>query len=147
MLDSEYRKRFPNPIRVEVYQPSDKRSDRLVLAEVFTGAGCGPCVGADVAFDAALGRYSRKDLAVVVYHLHIPQPDPMTNTDTQAVAKNDGVTAVPTFFIDGKKTVGGGERGHAKDVFDHFQPALEVHLGIARGSAVEKWTPCWSGTV
>jgi hypothetical protein len=128
MLDSEYRKRFPNPIRVEVYQPSDKRSDRLVLAEVFTGAGCGPCVGADVAFDAALGRYSRKDLAVVVYHLHIPQPDPMTNMDTQAVAKSDGVTAVPTFFIDGEKTVGGGERGHAKDVFDHFQPALEQDL-------------------
>jgi len=128
MLDSEYRKRFPNPIHVEAYQPTEKRSDRLVLAEVFTGAGCPPCVGADLAFDAALGRYSRKDLAVVVYHLHIPRPDPMTNTDTQAAAKSDGVNAVPTFFVDGKKTVGGGGRETAKNVFGRFQPDLEKDL-------------------
>jgi len=57
MLDAEYHKRFPNPIHLEAYKPTEKRSDRVVLAEVFTGSGCPPCAGADVAFDAALERY------------------------------------------------------------------------------------------
>jgi len=128
MLDLEYRKRYPNPIAVEAYEPTDKRSDRLVLGEVFTGSGCPPCAGADVAFDAAMARYSRKDLAVVMYHLHIPRPDPMTDLDTQARAKNYSVSAVPSFAIDGKKTVGGGTREMAKQVFDRFQKDLEKDL-------------------
>ena len=69
-------------MKVEEYHPTEKRSDRLVLAEVFTGAGCPPCVGADLAFDAAMERYSPKDVAVVMYHEHVPRPDPMTNPDT-----------------------------------------------------------------
>ena len=31
MLDTEYRKRFPNPIHMEAYKPTEKRSDRVVL--------------------------------------------------------------------------------------------------------------------
>jgi len=56
-LDEQYQKLYPNPVKVEEYQPTEKRSDRLVLAEVFTGSGCPPCVGADLAFDAAMERY------------------------------------------------------------------------------------------
>jgi hypothetical protein len=128
MLDAEYRKRFPNPVKVEPYKAGDKRTDRVVLAEVFTGSGCPPCAGADVAFDAALERYSRKDLAVVMYHQHIPRPDPMTNPDTQARNKAYGVTGVPTFAIDGKKTVGGGSRDSAPDVWKRFNPDIEKLL-------------------
>src|ERR1019366_5075574 len=29
MLDTEYRKRFPNPVHVEAYKPTEKRSDRV----------------------------------------------------------------------------------------------------------------------
>jgi thiol-disulfide isomerase/thioredoxin len=128
MLDTEYRKRYPNPVIVEAYKPTEKRSDRLVLGEVFTGSGCPPCAGADIAFDAAMERYSRKDLAVVMYHEHIPRPDPMTNLDTQARWKSYAGTGVPTFAIDGKKTVGGGSRDMAKQVFDRFQKDLEKDL-------------------
>jgi hypothetical protein len=128
MLDTEYRKRYPNPIPTEAYKPTEKRSDRLVLGEVFTGSGCPPCAGADVAFDAAMARYSRKDLAVVMYHLHIPRPDPMTDLDTQARAKSYSVTGVPSFAIDGKKSMGGGPRDMAKQVFDRFQKDLEKDL-------------------
>src|SRR5262249_42720754 len=99
MLDTEYHKRFPNPVHVEAYKPDAARTDRVVLAEVFTGSGCPPCAGADIAFDAAMERYGRKDLAVVMYHLHIPRPDPMTNPDTQARAKSYSVNAVPSFAI------------------------------------------------
>ena len=128
MLDAEYRKRLPNPLVLDAYKPTGKRSDRVVLAEVFTGSGCPPCVGADLAFDAAMERYSRKDLAVVMYHQHIPRPDPMTNPDTQARAKNYSVNGVPTFAIDGKKTVGGGSRETTKEVYGRFDKDLEKDL-------------------
>ena len=67
----------------------------MVLGEVFTGSGCPPCAAADVAFDAAMERYSRKDLAVVMYHVHVPRPDPMTTNETSARSKNYGVPAYP----------------------------------------------------
>jgi thiol-disulfide isomerase/thioredoxin len=128
MLDGEYRKRFPNPVHTEAYKPTAERSRRLVLAEVFTGSGCPPCAGADVAFDAAMERYSRKDLAVVMYHVHVPRPDPMTTTDNQARYTSYSVAGVPTFLIDGKKTVGGGPRNYAQEVFDRFDTDIRKDL-------------------
>jgi thiol-disulfide isomerase/thioredoxin len=128
MLDTEYRKRFANPVHVAAYKPTEKRSDRIVLAEVFTGSGCGPCAGADVAFDAAIERYSRKDLAVVMYHVHVPRPDPMTTDATMARYKTYGANGVPAFAIDGRKTIGGGSRDAAPDVFEQFQKDLEKDL-------------------
>ena len=129
MLDAEYHKRYPNPVPVEPYKASDKRSDRLVLAEVFTGSGCPPCVGADLAFDAALERYSRSQLAVVMYHVHVPQPDPMTTAETPDLSKAYGVRGVPTYFIDGKEIGGGGGgRDYAKNVYQRFNPAIEKDL-------------------
>jgi tetratricopeptide (TPR) repeat protein len=129
MLDSEYRKRFPNPVKIEAYKPPEKRSNRLVLAEVFTGAGCPPCVGADLAFDAALERYPRTDLAVVMYHVHVPQPDPMTTAETPDLSKAYGVRGVPTYFIDGKMIGGGGGgRDFAERVYERFNPTIEKEL-------------------
>jgi thiol-disulfide isomerase/thioredoxin len=129
MLDAEYRKRFPEPLHPEAYQPSAKRSDRLVLAEVFTGSGCPPCVGADLAFDAAMERYSRKELAVVMYHEHVPRPDPMTNSDTQARLKYYAVGGVPTYFIDGGKVdYKGAGRDETKSVWEHIQKPIEKEL-------------------
>src|ERR1035438_10070472 len=147
MLDTEYRKRFPNPIHVEVYKPTEKRSDRVVLAEVFTGSGCPPCAGADVAFDAAMERYARKDLAVVMYHVHVPRPDPMTTEGGTARSKNYGVTGVPTFAIDGKKTMGGGSRDMAPGVFDRFQKDLEKDLETAAEAQVKIDAGLNGGTV
>jgi thiol-disulfide isomerase/thioredoxin len=128
MLDTEYFKRFPNPVHVEPYRPTEKRSDRVVLAEVFTGSGCGPCAGADVAVDAAIERYTRKDVAVVMYHVHVPRPDPMTTEATTARYKLYGENGVPAIAIDGKKTVGGGSRDAAPEVFERFQKDLENDL-------------------
>ena len=120
MLDAEYNKRYPNPVKLERYVATDRRSDRVVLAEVFTGSGCPHCAAADLAFDAAMERYARKELAVIMYHVHVPRPDPMTTTETLAVYKEYAVTGVPTFLIDGKRTTGGGSREMAKGVYDRF---------------------------
>jgi thiol-disulfide isomerase/thioredoxin len=147
MLDTEYRKRFPNPVHVEAYRPTEKRSDRMVLAEVFTGSGCPPCAGADVAFDAAMERYARKDLAVVMYHVHVPRPDPMTTDETTARYKLYGANGVPTFAIDGKKTVGGGSRDMAPGVFERFQKDLETDLETAAEAQVKIDAGLHGGTV
>jgi hypothetical protein len=129
LLDGEYRRRYPNPIPAGKYKPTPNRSNRLVLAEVFTGAGCAPCAGADMAFDAALVRYARRDLAVIMYHVHVPRPDPMTNPDTQARYNFYGNRGAPTYFIDGKSDYhGGGSRDEAGRVFDLFNPYLEKDL-------------------
>ena len=129
MLDAEYRKRFPEPLHLDAYKPTAKRSDRMVLAEVFTGSGCPPCVGADLAFDAAMERYSRKELAVVMYHQHVPRPDPMTNSDTQARSKYYAVGGVPTYFIDGSKVdYNGAGRDDTKSVWEHIQKPIEKEL-------------------
>ena len=147
MLDTEYFKRFPNPIHMEAYKPTEKRSDRMVLAEVFTGSGCGPCAGADVAFDAAMERYSRKDLAVVMYHVHIPRPDPMTIAETTARYKSYGENGVPAYAIDGKKTTGGNSRDMAQEVFDGFQKNLEADLEAAAEARVKIDASLNGGTV
>ena len=147
MLDTEYQKRFPNPVHVTAYKPTAQRTDRMVLGEVFTGSGCPPCAGADIAFDAAMERYSRKDFAVVMYHMHIPRPDPMTNPDTIARAKTYSVTGVPSFVIDGKKTVGGGSRDMAPGVFERFQKDLEKDLDTAPEASVKVDASLNGGTV
>lgn len=131
-LDSEYRKRFPDPLHLDAYRPNDKRSDRLVLAEVFTGAGCPPCVGADLAFDAAMERYARKDVAIVMYHQHVPRPDPMTNNDTTARFKYYAIGGVPTYFIDGATVkYNGAGRDGTKGVWEHIQSPIEKDLDTA----------------
>jgi len=131
MLDTEYHKRFPNPLHEEAYKPTEKRSDRLVLAEVFTGSGCPPCVGADLAFEAAMERYSRKELMVVMYHQHVPQPDPMSNPDAQARDKYYEVGGVPTYEIDGQRVdYYGADRENTKLVWEHIQPPIEKELEV-----------------
>lgn len=131
VLDAKYRSSFPPPISVEHYKPTSARSNRVVLAEVFTGSGCPPCVAADLGFDAAMERYSRSELAVVMYHLHIPAPDPMTNPSTQNRASFYGVRSVPSFLIDGALEGGGGPREATKQFFDRVNPMIEKSLETA----------------
>lgn len=129
MIDAKYEKVFPDPVKAEPYQPTSARGDHAVLAEVFTGSGCPPCVAADLAFDTFLNRYQRKDMVVLMYHLHIPLPDPMTNLSTQARAKYYGVRGVPTFAIDGDSSIsGGGGRSATKSVYDRLLPVIENGL-------------------
>jgi hypothetical protein len=88
-------------------------------------------VGADLAFEAAMERYPRKDLAVVMYHQHVPQPDPMTNPDTQARSKYYNVTGVPTYTVDGETVRGGGAgREGTKGIFDRIQTPIEKGLEL-----------------
>lgn len=75
---------------LESWQPEapfdlpSKWKGRVVLAELFTGADCAPCMGPNYAYRHLMEHYPSEALAVLVYHHHIPLPDPMTNPDTDA---------------------------------------------------------------
>jgi tetratricopeptide (TPR) repeat protein len=151
ILDAKYREANPPPFTVEPYKLSAKRTDRVVLAEVFTGSGCPPCVAADLAADLAMERYSRQELAVLIYHEHIPQPDPMTTPQT--TARFDYYTAgvprrgVPTLAIDGATTVGGGARNRTKTVYDRITRQVEKGLEVPAGAQLKLDTALDGATV
>ena len=151
MLNREYRRRFPNPLKVEDYTPTEKRSSRVVLGEIFTGAGCPPCVAADLAFDAAMERYDREELAVLAYHLHMPRPDPMTNPDTQGrYAAYGALLGTPTLAIDGKITTGGGARERTKEIYDGakgFNQDIEKDLELPAEASINLATSISQGVV
>ena len=137
MLDERYEK---EAVKVEAppYKPSKSRTNRVVLAELFTGAGCPPCVGADLALDGALERYSQRDLALLVYHEHIPRPDPMTNPSTQTRKEYYDVPGTPTYFIDGgSRHVGGGAASGAQKLFDEtVRSVVDTRLEVKPGASI-----------
>ncbi len=112
-LDARYRKNYRNPLKGEKYTPTPGRTDRIVLAEFFTGAGCIPCIPFDYSFETALTDYLRNEFILLAYHWHAPSLDPMGNRSSDARVKYSDVNSAPTIFIDGQKfTVesGGDER-------------------------------------
>ncbi len=99
-----------------------KSTGKVVLAELFTGAECGPCAGADAAFDALSEYYPRTDLAILEYHVHIPAPDPMTNPQSfQRYKYYGGNFGTPTVFFNGtEKLTGGGPKLLLKNRFNVY---------------------------
>jgi hypothetical protein len=131
-LDSKYKTAFPLPIHPEPYKATSARTKRMVLAEVFTGAGCPPCVSVDLGFDAALERYSRKDVAVLMYHMHIPAPDPLTNQWSDSRGKAYAISGVPNFAVDGEKdNRGGGGRENTKASYERIIGKIDKALEVA----------------
>jgi tetratricopeptide (TPR) repeat protein len=138
MLDERYEKEAAK-VETTPYTASRKRTDRMVVAELFTGAGCPPCVAADMAFEAALDRYSAADVAVLVYHLHIPRPDPMTNPSTQTRKDFYDVPGTPTYVIDGgNQKVGGGGAAQAEKLFkDSVESVIDKRLEGKPGARIK----------
>src|SRR5262245_46697072 len=147
MLDERYRRAFANPFRAKHYKPSSSRTDRVVLAEVFTGSGCPPCVAADLAFDAVLDRYERRDVAVLMYHQHIPRPDPMANAATQNRAAFYRVRGVPSYMIDGQAGGGGGSRESTEAIYNRFNPGIEKRLQVPGQAEIKLETALDGGVV
>ena len=137
-LDAKYKATTANPVHADTYTATPARSKRLVLAEVFTGAGCVPCIAADLAFDAAMERYSRQDLGVVMYHMHIPLPDPLTNKSTVERAKFYSINSVPSYAIDGSLLGGGGgDRSATKRIYSRIVPDVERQLEAPPGAELK----------
>jgi hypothetical protein len=127
-LDEAYRK-LPNPIAVTPYTPSSARTTRTVLAELFTGSGCGPCASADLAFEGVLARYPRDVVAALAYHVNIPAPDPMTAGGSVARKEYYSVRGAPTMVVDGSWVkLGGGPRDHAERNYNDYTREIDSRL-------------------
>ena len=115
------------------YEPaSEHNPDKVVLAELFTGAECRPCVAADLAFAGLEKHYSRRQLILLEYHLHIPGPDPMTNRETVNRSRYYGARGTPATYIDGAQTVGGGgSEDQAESTFRRYKTSIRERLSQA----------------
>lgn len=111
-----------------------KETGKVMLAELFTGAECGPCVASDIAFDALGEYYPRTDLVILEYHVHIPGPDPLTTNDSWSRYQMYHGGGTPTVVIDGRESiVGGGPKYVARNRFNIYRYAIEKHLGGEAG--------------
>jgi len=113
----------------------DKAANRVAVVELFTGAHCGPCVAADVAFDAAVQAYPARDVVLLQYHLNIPAPDPLAHADSAArfgyySKRNDGeFYGTPSLALNGKLAdAGGGGMADAEANFAGYQKLLDEAL-------------------
>jgi tetratricopeptide (TPR) repeat protein len=118
------------PFHPEPFKPETGTwKGKIVLAELFTGSECLPCVAADLGFDGLIEGYDRQHLAVLVYHLPIPRPDPMTNKASRGRALFYGVNSTPTTFFDGeKKGGGGGQRPMAGEKYKEYSAAINERI-------------------
>ncbi len=136
-LDAKYRKDDANPIKAEAYKSTPARTNRVVLAEVFTGSSCGPCVATDLAFEAALARYNSKELSVLMYHVNIPDVDPLTNPTTESRKEFYGVRMAPSPFINGVLVGGmGGGRARTAESWEKLTPMIEKGLDTLSEAAI-----------
>ncbi|MFZ2053411.1 MAG: hypothetical protein WAU81_04360 [Candidatus Aminicenantales bacterium] len=121
------------PFQPEPFRPeAGAWKGKAVLAELFTGSECVPCVAADLGFDGLIEAYERQHLAVLVYHLPIPRPDPMTNKASRGRALFYGVNSTPTTFFDGeKKGGGGGQRPMAQEKYKEYAAAVNERIFAA----------------
>jgi hypothetical protein len=140
-------KKIPfSPVPVK---PGSDWKGKAVLAELFTGSECPPCLAADLGFDGLLETFEARYLAVLVYHLPIPRPDPMINPASRRRALYYGVQSTPTTFFDGvKASTAGGDRAIAREKYNDYVaevnerlydvPAIKLELRAkARGDSVE----------
>jgi len=124
------------PFRALPFKPTAGWMGKAVLAELFTGSECLPCLAADLGFDGLIETYESKYLAVLEYHLPIPRPDPMMNHATRLRAQYYGVNSTPTAFFDGaKKISGGGGRTVAEEKYRQF---LEEINALVSGAPAVK---------
>lgn len=135
-LDDVYRSRYKNPLAGEPWHRTDS-SGRAVVAELVTGAGCEPCLSVDMAFEAALNRYSRSDLILLAYDWNAPTEDPLSNFGVESRVKYYGLSGTPSLMLDGKKTkVGEGAPSEAERVYKNLDSAIQQQISLPPKAAI-----------
>ncbi|WP_158790808.1 lipopolysaccharide assembly protein LapB [Granulicella sp. L60] len=124
-MDVRYKQLFPEPFTPHPHKPLD--THRTALLELFTGSACKPCVAADLALDALLETYSRNDLVVLAFDLHIPDPDPLANSDSVARATYYGIHHTPSFVLNGRPFLDeGGSRDYTEKSYNNAVKRIDA---------------------
>jgi len=79
-------------------------ADRVVLVELFTGAGCGPCVPIDLGLEAYVDDHTTSETVDLVYHRSIPIADALETGEATSRHRDfydRGFEATPTYTVDG----------------------------------------------
>ncbi len=126
----EKKKEQLSSIEAGKFKSSKNKSSNVVLAELFTGAECNPCIAADRAFEELSEYFPRTALAILEYHVHIPGPDPLTNPDTfKRYSWYGGNFGTPTVFFEGKeKITGGGPKFITANRFNVYKYVVKKYL-------------------
>jgi thiol-disulfide isomerase/thioredoxin len=117
------------PFHPAHFSPEPGWAGKAVLVELFTGSECPPCVAADLGFEGLMHSYPIQYVAILVYHLHIPRPDPMTNPAALDRAAYYGTRSTPSTFFDGEsKLGGGGGRVNSESKFNQYYEEINSRL-------------------
>ncbi|QDV53446.1 hypothetical protein [Gimesia fumaroli] len=101
-----------------------KKGNRVSLIELFTGASCPPCVAADLATGVIEASFPESKVIVLRYHQHIPAPDPLTNTDSEARFILYNHRGTPSTNLNGQTVP--GVAGGVEQVESSYQQILEA---------------------
>ncbi|HVX60650.1 MAG TPA: hypothetical protein VHC19_08610, partial [Pirellulales bacterium] len=108
------------------------------LVELFTGAECPPCAGADAACDALAAAFQHGEAILLQYHLHIPARDPLANPDAIARSEYYDLEGVPAAFFNGGETISGGSSMWKSDgLYREYRRRVEAQLRGKNSAAVE----------
>lgn len=122
------------PFKVQPFRAGADWKSKAVLVELFTGSECPPCAAADLGVDALLESFEPKTLAVLVYHLPIPRPDPMMNHASQRRAGYYRVNSTPTIFFDGAAGPrGGGPRAYGEMLYSAYDEEVRRRVNADPG--------------
>jgi len=126
LLDQAYAKQPP---LFDAGRFEGDHSGPALVAELFTGAQCGPCQAADYAFDGLIARFPESTVNVLEYHIHVPGPDPMTSPDSMARARFYQIRSTPMALFSGiEKRPGGGPMVRAEMAFREYLDVINSQL-------------------
>jgi hypothetical protein len=132
-----------SPLNPELFAGRKVRSDRAVLAELFTATEDPPSVAAVLAFDALGRAYKTSEVIRLQYHLFQSGPDPLANKAAEArwayYQTRLGATAgVPTAIFNGvPNAAGGGPVTVAAIKLKQFRLLIDPLLNTPAGAALQ----------
>lgn len=101
------------------------------LLELFTGSGCPPCVGGDMAVEDLIEAYPRTAVVALVFDQHIPEPDPLANAAALDRAKLYDIHGTPSYVLDGKFLMAGGDsRDHVKEIYEPLSSDVATEAAL-----------------
>jgi hypothetical protein len=118
-------------VRPLKYAGRKAKSDRVVLAELFTGAQARSCMAASMAAEALMKTFNTKEVSIISYQQHFPEGDPLGSPDSEERLTYYGrnVPSLPVLLLNGNVAVpGGGGREDAQESYDRYIEEIEPLL-------------------
>lgn len=123
-LTESFKRYLSSFVSKEAKEVDLKKGNRTSLIELFTGASCPPCVAADLATGVIESSFPPSKVIVLRYHQHIPAPDPLTNSDSEARLFFYKLNSTPSTILNGQQVFGAA--GGIERVESSYSALLEA---------------------